>query len=139
MKRIIFAALALSIILTMPAAAAEINPPPQGENAKPKHQVITKKVTGEVAGISKNFIAVDYKQDEKGTRELALDMDKKTNSAYESLEKIKVGDIVAVTYDEISEVKEGQRPIVIKRLAKLVEFHQAARVASGSSVLQSGE
>ena len=135
----IFSVAILGIILTLSAAAAETNPQPQDENAKPKRQVISKKITGEVAGISKNFIAVDYKQDEKGTRELALDMDKNTKSAYESLEKIKVGDIVAVTYDEISEVKEGKKPIIIKKLAKIVEFHQAARVASATSVLQSGE
>jgi len=101
---------------------------------------LTKQVVGEVGGISSNFIAVDYAKDGKAIRELALTMDKNTKGLRKSLKEISVGDIVAVSYEETIETVEGQKPKTLKRLAKAVEFRQAARLAPEvSGVLKSGE
>ncbi len=137
MKRIIFATLILGIVLTVPAAATEKNAEPQGEAPKIKRQVITKKVSGEVAGISGNFIAVDYKQEGNAIYELALTMDKNTKSSYKSLKEISIGDLVVVTYEETVETVEGKNPRTLSRLAKAVEFRRAAKVPSETGVLES--
>lgn len=92
---------------------------------KIKRQVLTKKVVGEVAGISSNFIAVDY----QGTYELAIPMDKNTKGSHKDLKKINVGDLVAVTYEETVEIIDGKKTRSLKRLAKVVEFRQAAKVS----------
>jgi hypothetical protein len=139
MKKIIFAALVSGIILTVPAAAAEMNPPPQAENAKPKRQVIIKKISGEVGGIANNFIAVDYEQDGKATHEMALTMDKNTRGSQVGLKEIKLSDTVLVTYEETVETKEGQKPRIIKRLAKTVELLRPAKINPETSVLESKE
>jgi hypothetical protein len=109
--------------------------------AKPevKRQVIKRQLVGEVGGIARDFIAVDYEKDGKATYEMALAMDKSTKGYRRDLKDINLGDLVAVTYEEISEVKEGQKPKIIKRLAKVVEFRQAAKVTPETGVLESKE
>ena len=94
-----------------------------------KREVFTKSISGEVSGISKNFIAVVYGQNDKESLELALQMDKSTRGSQRKLSEIKVGDIVSVTYEEVVETKKGEQPKVIRRLAKVVEFRRAAAVA----------
>jgi hypothetical protein len=94
-----------------------------------KREVFTKSISGEVSGISKNFIAVVYGQNDKESLELALQMDKSTKGSQRKLSEIKVGDIVSVTYEEVVETKKGEQPKVIRRLAKVVEFRRAAAVA----------
>jgi hypothetical protein len=137
MKRIIFAALFLGGILVLPAAAVEKNSLPQDSDAKPKRQVITKKISGEVGGITKNFIAVDYEIDGKATHEMALVMDKDTRGSQIGLKEIRLADTVLVTYEETVETKEGQKPKIIKRLAKTVELLRPAKTNPETSVLES--
>jgi hypothetical protein len=137
MKRIIFAALISGIILTLPAAAAEKNAQPQGEATKIKRQAVIKKISGEVGGISSNFIAVDYEKDGKALHEIALAMDKNTKGSQVDLKEIRLADTVLVTYEETVETKEGQKPKIIKRLAKTVELLRPAKVNPETSVLES--
>jgi hypothetical protein len=96
------------------------------EEAQVKREVFSRQVSGRVSGISKNFIAVEYAADSRGAREIALSMDKNTKGVNRKLNEIGVGDTVSVTYDEITETKEGERPKVRKRLVKTVEFRKAA-------------
>ncbi len=94
-----------------------------------KQEVFTRQVTGEVAGISKNFIAVIYGQTARESLEMALPMDKSTRARARKLNEIKVGDIVLIAYEETLETKKGEKPKVIKRLAKIVEFRREAALA----------
>ena len=121
-------AISLSAVLSITSSAQEKKADTQGQ-PQVKRQVLTKQVVGVVAGISSNFIAVDYEKDEGSIREIALTMDKNTRFSPRALKEIKIGDTVAVTYEEIGETKAGQKKVtVIKRLAKTVEFRQAASV-----------
>lgn len=109
------------------------------EKGQVKREVITKEVAGEVGGIGNNFIAIDYGQTAKESLEIAIPMNKNTRGSHKNLKEIQVGDIVSVTYEETIETKEGGNPRVVKRLAKVVEFRQAARVTPETTVLQSQE
>jgi len=104
-----------------------------------KREVAKKQVIGEIGGINSGFIAVDYEKDGKSTHEMALTMDKETKFYRRSLNELNVGDLVAVNYEEISEVKEGRSLRVLKRLAKSVEFRQPSKVKAGqeTGVLES--
>lgn len=113
------------------------------EQATPKQEevrqeVFSRQVEGEVGGISANFIAINYGQNEKELLQQALSMDKSTKGGRRRLSEIKVGDIVSVTYEETVETKKGGKPRVIKRLAKFVEFRRAGNVsATEGNVLES--
>jgi len=103
-----------------------------------KREVFTREVSGEVSGITKNFIAVLYGQNDKESFELALPMDKSTRASQRKFSEIKVGDMVSVTYEEVVETKKGEKSKVIRRLAKVVEFRRQASVApEEGSVLES--
>lgn len=137
--------LILSIGLISPAYGAEAEKPKiaaeaekpkiTAEAKKPKITIVKKQVIGAVAGISKDFIAVDYAYETSGARELAINMAKDAKIAHKELSEIGLGDIVAVTYEETYETKEGEPPKLMKREAKLVEFRKPAvkALSSGSS------
>lgn len=120
-------AISLSAALAGSAIAQEKK---KTNEAKPeiKQQVLKKEIVGEVAGISGNFIAIDYREVGKTVYELALTMDKNTKFSRKGLKEIAIGDLVAVRYEETIEVKEGQKPKTLKRLAKVVEFRQPSKI-----------
>lgn len=103
-----------------------IKPAHSAEEKKPKITVVKKQVIGTVSGISKNFIAVEYAYDGVSAKEIALNIAKDVESSHRKLSEIGLGDIVAVTYEETFETKEGEKPRLIKREAKIVEFRKAA-------------
>jgi hypothetical protein len=111
------------------------------EETKPeaKRQVMKKEVIGEVAGIDKIFIAVDYKSDAKAVYELSLKMDKNTKFSRKGLKDINIGDLVSVIYEETIETAEGKDPKILNRLAKVVEFRQPSKISTGeeTGVLES--
>lgn len=78
-----------------------------------KTERATKQVTGEIAGLSKNFIAVDYGMNAKGTsmQEMAFNLDKNITLEHKrNLAEYSVGDTVTVTYEEITKTdKEGKK------------------------------
>jgi len=96
------------------------------EPEKIKKEVIIRRVSGRVSGISANFIAVEYAVDSSAAHEIALTMDKDTRGVKKELNKIGTGDTVAVTYDEMIETGKDNIPKVKKRLVKTVEFVKAA-------------
>jgi preprotein translocase subunit YajC len=105
-----------------------------------KKEEITKKTTakeisGEVSGISSNFIAIVYGQNSKTSFEMALIIDKDTKVEHKkSLKEIKPGDTVSVRYEENTETykeetKKGEKKDVtrlLRRIVKTVDFVRAA-------------
>lgn len=133
-------AIFLSVVLNNFCFAQEKSAGPQTQSPQVKRKVITREVVGEVAGISGNFIAVDYKTDSKIVYELALVVDKNTRVLRKALKDMVVGDLIAVTYEETIETIEGQKPKTLKRLAKVIEFRQGSKLNQPESgILKSGE
>ncbi|MCX5693110.1 MAG: hypothetical protein NTX47_05450 [Candidatus Omnitrophica bacterium] len=88
-------------------------------------EVMMKKMTGEVAGISQNFISILYGQDEKTSYEMAFDIDKDVKiENKEDLKQINIGNIVAVSYEETTEKlkddKEGKIKVKNRTVKRIV-------------------
>lgn len=125
--------------LTVPADAQ------QGSTQQPqeeKEEIARKSVSGEVGGISANFIAVAYGMSEKeqSSMEMAFDVDKNVKIEHKkSLKEIGLGDTVEVVYDEIKKIDAQGKVKSSRRLARVIVFVRAAPKTAESSVLQSGE
>jgi len=100
-----------------------------------KKSTVEKTVSGEVSGISPNFIAIIYGQDKKTSYEMALPIDKNTKvERKDSLKEIGAGDTVSVKYEEITQAhkektqkgKEKEVTKTLGRLAKVITFVKAA-------------
>ena len=98
-----------------------------------------KGVSGEVSGISKDFIAIVYRRDEtRGSEEeIGLPIAKDVIVEHKkSLSEIAVGDMVDVEFEEAEEeTKDGARS---RRVAKVVRFIRAAPQEAQTTVLGSG-
>lgn len=101
---------------------------------------VVKVISGEVSGISSNFIAVVYGQDEKTSYEMALNIGKDVKLEYiKSLSEIGVGDTVKVTYDAVYKVdKEGKKRLM-KNEPKKISFVRKATKAPETEALTSEE
>lgn len=78
----------------------------------PKIEAVNKKITGEVSGVSNNFIAVVYgKSDkDKASLEMAFNIGSHVNIVNKkSLKEIGIGDIVEVEYQEITRTESDGR------------------------------
>lgn len=115
------------------------------DDAQPavKKNVTVKTLSGEVSGISPNFIAVLYGQDAKSSYEMGLVINKNTKvERKHSLNEIVVGDTVSVKYEETTQVikektqkgEEKDTVKVLSRIAKVVSF-----IKSPAEGLQSTE
>ncbi|MDD5255230.1 MAG: hypothetical protein PHR11_04160 [Candidatus Omnitrophica bacterium] len=91
-----------------------------------KTRIVTKEVSGEIGGISSNFIAVVYGYAGGIAQEMALNMAKDVRTSGRKVAEIGLGDIVKVIYEETIETGGDQKPRVIKREAKLIEFQRQA-------------
>jgi hypothetical protein len=90
-------------------------------------EVTMKKMTGEVEGISQNFISILYSQDKKASYEMAFSIDKDVKIENKAdLKEISVGNIVIVTYQETTEKpkddKDGKKIKVKNRIVKRIIF-----------------
>jgi hypothetical protein len=90
-------------------------------------EVKMKKMTGEVDGISRNFISILYGQDEKTSYAMAFDIDKNVKIENKTdLKQINVGNTVTVTYQEKTEKpkddKDGKKIKVKNRTVKNIVF-----------------
>jgi hypothetical protein len=97
------------------------------ENPNIIKETAMKKMTGEVQGISRNFISILYAQDEKTSYEMAFDIDKDVKIENKAdLKNINVGNIVTVTYQETTEKpkddKDGKKIKVKNRTVKRIVF-----------------
>lgn len=115
--------LGLALIL---ALTAQVMAEAQKEEKVTK---ITKQVTGEIAGISKNFIAVDYGLNAQGTsmQEMAFNLDKNIKIEHKrSLAELYLGDTVTVTYEEITKTdKQGGK--WVNCIPKVITFVRPAQ------------
>ena len=97
----------------------------QEETGKLKNRdVQSKHMTGEVSGISSNFLALMYAVDEKAqtSYEMAFSVDKNVKvEGKDKLSEIAAGDTVSVSYDETTEKDEkGENPRIVERLVKRI-------------------
>jgi hypothetical protein len=135
--KIIFILLAGLFIFSLNSAAVAEE---KKEEDKVKIKKIMKSTEGEISGLSNNFIAVIYGQDAKTSYEMALNIGKDVKIEHKnSLKDIGVGDIVGVNYEETIETKEGEKPRVVSRIAKVIKFIKAAQPILESSALVSKE
>jgi Cu/Ag efflux protein CusF len=109
--------------LTISALAQEAA---QEATQEKKIEVLSKKISGEVAGVSKNFLAVMYDQDEEVAYEMTFKVEKdvKVLNIGDLLE-IKFGDTVSVNYEETVELDPVENKIK-SRVAKVISFVKAA-------------
>jgi len=136
--KIIFILLAGLAILSLNSAA--IAEETKQEEKKVKVEKVMKSTEGEISGLSNNFIAILYGSDAKTSYEIALDIGKDVKIEHKnSLKDIGVGDIVGVNYEETIETKEGEKPRVVARVAKVIKFIKAAQVIPETSALVSKE
>lgn len=114
------ALMVLGVILTIAFTYAQDDMPK-------KTAKFMKGVSGEVSGISKDFIAIVYRRDEARGSEEEIGLPIATDVILEhkkSLSEIGVGDMVDVEFEEAEEeTQEGPRS---KRVAKVVRFIRAA-------------
>ena len=88
-------------------------------------KVETKEVTGEVSGVSKDFIAIVYKKDDAShaSYEVALPIQGTPILQHISnVKQIKVGDTITVQYDEMIKTDEKGKNAVVGRNAKTITF-----------------
>lgn len=126
-------------VKTKEVKAKEVQVEEKGE----KIVKVTKEITGEVAGISNNFIAVDYAIDfkEGAALEMAFNIGKDIKIEYKkSLSEIGVGDTVAVIYEEITTKDKEGKIKKTERLPKVIKFISKAKpVMPDTDALQSRE
>jgi len=134
-------ALKITLLLVLVLGLRVVLAEEEGTQAVKKNVTI-KAVSGEVSGISSNFIAILYGQDKKTSYEIGLAIDKETRVERKfSLKQIAVGDTVSVEYEETTQtIKEktekGQEKDVVRvlsRLAKVITFIREPAVGLRSS------
>jgi len=124
MKRYISKIILSGILMTGLCGGLGIGYAEEKEDPNIIKEVTTKKITGEVMGISRNFIAVFYWKDEKkqDSLEMALNIDKGVKiENKKDLKEISVGNIVTVTYEETTEKRKDDKEGKIKVKNKLVK------------------
>jgi hypothetical protein len=112
----------------------------QGPEQESRENAEIKTITGEVGGISPNFIAIMYGSDSKSeiALEMALSIDKNVQVEHkESLKEIGFGDTVTVAYEEKSAQDPEGNIRVKSRVAKKITFLKAAQQIQETGALQS--
>jgi hypothetical protein len=128
MKRYIPKIILSGILMIGLCAAFGIGYAKEKEDPNIIKEVTVKKITGEVMGISQNFISVLYGIDEKkqASLEMAFDIDKDVKIENKvDLKQINIGNIVTVTYEEITEKLKDDKEKKIKiknRTVKRIVF-----------------
>ena len=95
---------------------------------EPKEEILEKTLDGEIAGVSPNFIAIDYGQDEKSSYEMTFNITKNTRlERIKDIKSLKPGDTVWVSYNE-KIIKNGKETRVKERVLKILRLLNAAKV-----------
>ena len=95
---------------------------------EPKEETREKTLDGEIAGVSPNFIAIDYAQDDKAAYEMTFNITKDTRlERIKDIKTLKPGDTVWVSYNE-TVIKKGKEVWVKQRIVKLLRLLNAAKV-----------
>jgi hypothetical protein len=135
--------MAAALFICLPAVLCAQEAGRTQEVPEEKEEIVKKSVSGAVAGISANFIAIEYgvSEKEQSSLEMAFDVDKDVKIAHKkSLKEIHTGDTVEVAYDEIKKIDAQGKVKSSRRLARVIVFVRAAPAPKPeSSVLVSGE
>lgn len=103
---------------------------PSAKSDQPKEEIIEKTLDGTIAGVSPNFLAIDYGQDEKTSYEMTFNITKDTRlERIKDIRSLKTGDTVWVRYNE-KIIKIGKEVRVLDRVLKVLRFLNAAKVIS---------
>ena len=109
----------------------------QSADKEKEQKIVVKEISGQVSGISNNFISVVYKSDtEKGTSyEIAFMIDSESKKELKiknkkTLNEISSGDLIKIKYEEISEEVERMRkdgkmhkvPKIVGKRVKVITF-----------------
>lgn len=102
-------------------------PEPSVKADEPKEETLEKTLDGTIAGVSSNFIAIDYGQDEKTSFEITFVINKDTRlERIKDIKKLKPGDTVWLSYKE-KVIKKGKEIRVKERVVKVLRFLNAAK------------
>ena len=94
---------------------------------EPKEETLEKTLDGTIAGVSPNFIAIDYGQDEKTAYEMTFNITKDTRlERIKDIKNLKPGDTVWVNYKE-KVIKKGKEIGVRERIVRVLRFLNAAK------------
>ncbi|MBI5124306.1 MAG: hypothetical protein HZA72_02690 [Candidatus Omnitrophica bacterium] len=93
-----------------------------------KEETVSKSIAGTVAGVSANFIAVEYGADQPGPAlEMAFNVGKDVKiENKKSIKEIGIGDTVEVAYSEITKIDQDGKKLGSRRVASKVRFIKAA-------------
>jgi len=95
---------------------------------EPKEETREKTLDGEIAGVSPNFLAIDYGQDERTAYEMTFNITKDTRlERVKDVKSLKPGDTVWVSYKE-KIVKLGKEVRVNERVLKVLRLLNSAKV-----------
>lgn len=95
---------------------------------EPKEETLEKTLDGEIAGVSPNFISIDYAQDEKTAYEMTFNITKDTRlERFKDIKKLKPGDTVWVSYTE-KVIKSGKETRIKERILKVLRLLNTAKV-----------
>ena len=103
-------------------------PEAQAALTAPKEETRERTLEGEIAGVSPNFIAIDYAQDEKTAYEMTFNITKDTRlERIKDIKSLKPGDTVWVSYKE-KIVKLGKEVRVNERILKVLRLLNSAKI-----------
>jgi hypothetical protein len=112
--------------LTPNPAAAQVQEP----KPEPKELTREKTLEGEIAGVSPNFIAIDYAQDDKTAYEMTFNISKDTRlERISNIKSLKPGDTVWVSYRE-KVLKTGNDVRVLERVLMVLRLLNSAKVVA---------
>ncbi len=138
MKKITLMALIVMIAICANCSYAEkTEKVAPGQAAKKSDKEVTvvstslraKEITGEITGISSNYISIVYSQDEDNATEYEalLLVGEGTTFTRKNLSALSVGDIVSVQCDDYIQTDSNGRKYCAKRVTKEVKFLSPAR------------
>jgi hypothetical protein len=126
-RKIFKSALILMIVLGLTGTVLALETP-TAQIDQPKEETREKTLEGEVAGVSPNFIAIDYGQDSKTSYEMTFNITKNTRlERIPDVKKLKPGDTVWVSYEE-TVIKKGKETWVKQRIVKVLRLLNAAKI-----------
>ena len=115
---------AIIIVIAVSVLGLFVNRLPAQDAGTDKVELVTKTITGEISGISSNFIALLCGVDSQSgaAKEMAFNLDKNLQIEHKnSLKDLMLEDMVDIVYDEIT-VTDKEGKVSIKRQVRLISF-----------------
>ncbi len=107
----------------------------QTATSEPPQKIEDKEVTGDLSGLNKQSITIDYNRSGGTSYEMLLSLDPQIQlEGLQSLAELKVGDTVKVKYQQIYKDGEKNERIVLKNMATSIAIVRTAPTAGGSLV-----